>query len=469
MRKHKGLFRRVTAATAAFAVVGGLAVVVSDGLSSARNRADNVLDHSGFRMGAEGWDVQSTARLDVRRSSPGAVGSRYALRIQTHATADVSLIDSRHQAPTAEQGQLYRGIVYVRTDTPAVRGQLRVREMRDGRQLGTGGASFTLTNTQWQRVTFRYRALASTSTLRMAVEFSDLRAGTPVFVDHLRLIALDSGSARPDGPRGGTSGRADSDTMFGASVYQAGRSWDAAVAASDQRYGDLEVVRVFYPGLPSAWPGRAGSVDRPVVVSFKAPPAQVLSGRYDDELLSWFRAAPRDRDVWWAYFHEPEDDVKRGEFSAQTWREAYRRIAGLAARVDNPALHNTVILMCWTANPNSGRSLSDFFPGRDVVDTIGWDCYNKSESSYLDPATMFARAITASKNFGVGFGIAELGSKLRGGDGGSNRAQWLRRVGQHLSDQGAEFVTYFDSLVEGGEFRLLDSASQQAWRDVVNS
>lgn len=467
MRKDKGLFRRVVAATAAFAVVGGLAVVVSDGLSSARNRADNVLDHSGFRMGAEGWDVRSKAQLDVRRSSPGAVGSRYAVRIETDATADVSLADS--QAPRAEQGQLYRGIVYVRTDTPVVGGELRLRETRDGRQLGTRAAVFTLGDKQWQRVTFRYRALASTSKLRMSVAFADLEAGTPVFVDHLRLIAIDSGTERPDGPRGGTSGRSNSDTMFGASVYQAGRSWSDAVAASDQRYGDLEVVRVFYPGMPSAWPGRAGSVDRPVVVSFKATPSQVLSGRYDAELLSWFRAAPRDRDIWWAYWHEPEDNVQRGDFSAQSWRDAYRRIAGLAARVDNPALHNTVILMCWTANPNSGRSLNDFFPGRDVVDTIGWDCYNKSESAYLDPTSMFSRAIAASKNFGVGFGIAELGSKLRGGDGGASRADWLRRVGQHLSGQGAEFVTYFDSLVDGGEFRLLDSASQQAWRDVVNS
>ena len=461
--------RRVAAVTAAFAVVGGLAVVVNDGLSSAGRGTDNVLDHSGFRMGAEGWEIRSASQLDVSRSSPGAVGSRYALRIESAEAADVTLLDPRPGLPDAQQGQLYRAVVYVRSPKATVHGALRLGELRDGQVIGSQKADFTLTGTEWQRVAFRYRAESSSSRLQTAVEFAKLPAGAPVFVDHLFLTPVDGPAVRPDDPGNGTPGRTDSDTKFGASVYQGGQSWSAAVAAADQRYNNLDVVRVFYPGLPDNWPGRAGAVNRPVVVSFKAPPAQVLSGRYDAELLSWFRAAPQGRDIWWTYWHEPEDDVKRGEMTAQQWRDAYRRIAGLADRAANPALHNTVILMCWTANPNSGRSLNDFFPGRDVVETIGWDCYNKADY-YLDPVAMFSRAIAASRDFGVGFGIAELGSKLRPGDaGGADRADWLRRVGRHLSDQGAEFVTYFDSLVPGGEFRLLDSASQQAWREVVNS
>lgn len=462
-------FRRVAAVTAAFAVVGGLAVVVNDGLSSAGRGSDNVLDHSGFRMGAEGWEIRSESPLDVSRSSPGAVGSRYALRIVSAETADVTLLDPRQGLPDAQQGQLYRAVVYLRSPKATVHGALRLGELRDGQGIASRKADFTLTGTEWQRVAFRYRAESSSSRLQMAVTFAKVPAGASVYVDHLYLTPVNGPVVRPGDPgEGSTPGRTDSDTKFGASVHQGGQSWSAAVAAADQRYGNLDVVRVFYPGLPDNWPGRAGAVNRPVVVSFKAPPAQVLSGQYDAELLSWFRDAPRDRDIWWAYFHEPEDDVERGAMTAQQWRQAYRRIAGLAERANNPALHNTIILMCWTSRPGSGRSLDDFFPGRDVVETIGWDCYNKADY-YSDPVAMFSSAIAASRSLGVGFGIAELGSKLRAGQGGgADRAQWLRQIGRHLSDQGAEFVTYFDSIV-GGEFRLLDSASQQAWRDVVNS
>lgn len=464
MHQPGGVVRRVVAGAAVLAVVGGTAVVINQGLSSAGNIGDNILDHSGFRMGGEGWDVQSSSSVDVRRSSPGAVGSQYALRMQTAERADVALVDPPQGRPGAEQDRRYRAVVYVRANDPSMHGEIRLQELRGSDVVGTRATDFALTEGGWQRVVLRYQAHASDTQLRTSVRFANVGPQTPVYVDHVWVSPIRSTSDRPNTPS--APSRSNSGTLFGASVYQAGQSWPDAVAASDRRYGGLDVVRVFHPGLPDAWPGRSGAVNRPVVVSFKAQPAEVLSGRLDDRLISWFKSAPRDRDIWWSYFHEPEDNVKRGDFSAQQWREAYRRIAGFADRAANPALHNTVILMCWTANPHSGRSLNDFFPGRDVVDTIGWDCYNKSDS-YLDPDAMFGRAIAASKNFGVGFGIAELGSKLHGGS--ADRAAWLRAVARHLSAQGAEFVTYFDSKCPGGEFRLLDSASQQAWREAVAS
>ena len=219
--------RRVAAVTAAFAVVGGLAVVVNDGLSSAGRGTDNVLDHSGFRMGAEGWEIRSASQLDVSRSSPGAVGSRYALRIESAEAADVTLLDPRPGLPDAQQGQLYRAVVYVRSPKATVHGALRLGELRDGQVIGSQKADFTLTGTEWQRVAFRYRAESSSSRLQTAVEFAKLPAGAPVFVDHLFLTPVDGPAVRPDDPGNGTPGRTDSDTKFGASVYQGGQSWSA--------------------------------------------------------------------------------------------------------------------------------------------------------------------------------------------------------------------------------------------------
>jgi hypothetical protein len=231
----------------------------------------------------------------------------------------------------------------------------------------------------------------------------------------------------------------------------------------------MEVVRVFYPGLPSPWPGRAGEVGGSIVVSFKAHPAEILSGKDDALLSNWFRTAPTDREIWWSYWHEPEDDIAGGSFTAQQYRDAYRHIAALADAAKNPRLHNTVILMCWTLNPASGRTFSDYFPGKDVVDTLGWDCYSvpSSYTPYAKPYDMYNRAITMSRNLGLDFGIAETGSLLAGADpDGTKRAAWLGSVGHYLETNNASFVCYFDSVV-GGDFRLLDTPSKQAWRDVV--
>jgi hypothetical protein len=258
-------------------------------------------------------------------------------------------------------------------------------------------------------------------------------------------------------------------TKFGVSVYAGSRSWSAAAQRSDERYGGLEAVRVFHPGLPDAWDPVTDAVDSSLVVSFKADPAEILSGADDVVLRRWFATAPRDRDIWWVYYHEPEDDVERGEFSADQWRAAFQHVATLADAADNPRLHSTIVLMCWTLEHRSGRSFEDYFPGSDVVEAIGWDCYSKAsdERPYADPEDLYASAIAKSRSLGLDWGIAETASlKAPEDPTGDLRAAWLREIGSYLSDEGASFVLYFDSVI-GGEFRLLDQPSQQAWREVI--
>ncbi|MEO8108178.1 MAG: hypothetical protein ABI720_12770, partial [Actinomycetes bacterium] len=130
-------------------------------------------------------------------------------------------------------------------------------------------------------------------------------------------------SGTSSSPVTGSLANPTGDTLFGASVYANGRAWPQAVDDSNATFGGMEVVRVFYAGLPSRWPGRAGQVNGPVVVSFKVDPVEVLSGEHDVYMSNWFSAAPRDREIWWTYWHEPEDDVERGGFTAEQWRDAY--------------------------------------------------------------------------------------------------------------------------------------------------
>lgn len=260
--------------------------------------------------------------------------------------------------------------------------------------------------------------------------------------------------------------------LAGASVsLRSGETWAQGVARADRTYGPLQMVRVFYPGLPPSWNGsRSDVVDRTVVVSFKAGPRDVNSGKHDTLLANWFASVPKDRDTYWVYFHEPEDDIEAGAFTPTDYRAAWRRIAGLADRAGNRRLRATLVLMCYTLTPSSGRNWRDYYAGDDVIETLGWDCYNQSwgKGEYADPATMFARSVEVSKAAGKSFGYAEMGSKMVAGDSGTRRAAWLRAVGAHVRSQGAAWVSYFDSTV-GGEYRLLDAASQQAWMSVCRS
>ncbi|HEY0358006.1 MAG TPA: hypothetical protein VGD11_05460 [Mycobacteriales bacterium] len=287
----------------------------------------------------------------------------------------------------------------------------------------------------------------------------------------LTAVQADARAVQPAKARTQAAVAAES-TRFGAAIWPVnGESYQAALARADKTYGRLDTTRVFYGGLPAAWPGTAGISGRHVVVSFKALPRDVLAGRHDTALRTWFATAPKNRDVDWIYFHEPENDIERGVFSAADYRAAFRRIAGLADQARNPRLRATVNLMCWTYNKNSKRSWKNYYPGSDVVDVMAYDCYNESAkvNRYAAPAEVYGAAIANARALGKPFGIAETGSLVVKGDtGAKGRAAWLDAAATYLRGQKARYVTYFDCTV-GGEFRLLDKGSQAVWKKHVTA
>lgn len=260
------------------------------------------------------------------------------------------------------------------------------------------------------------------------------------------------------------------ETLFGSNVYRSGgEDYAQALKRQVSSYGELEIVRAFYPGLPAKWPGNAGAHGGPVVVSFKAPPQDVLAGKHDALFRNWFATAPRDRQINWTYFHEPEDDIERGSFTAADYRAAWRHLDTLAAEADNPQLKATTVFMCWTLASKSGRDWQDYYAGSDVIDEMGWDCYNTAwdVGVYLEPSQIFGRAAEVAKSQGKRFGIAEFGSPLVAGDDGTKRAAWLRASATWLRTNQAAWVTYFDAPI-GREYRLLDASSADAWRWAVS-
>lgn len=258
-------------------------------------------------------------------------------------------------------------------------------------------------------------------------------------------------------------------SLLGGTAYrEPGETFHEAYLRVMDKYDGLDAIRMFFPGLPKPWSQIRADVNRtPVVVSFKAPPGDVVAGKYDAQLRQWFADAPTDRRTFWTYWHEPEND---GVNQAQ-YREAWRHIRDLADQADNRRLRATLILMCWTLDDRSGRDWKDYYAGDRTIQVLGFDCYNTAQADgyYRDPAVMLKPVIDVATSVGKPWGIAEFGSLVVEEDGGHRgRAQWLRDFGQHVQKKGGSFATYFDSSM-GGDFRLKDEPSAHAWRDVVNA
>lgn len=282
----------------------------------------------------------------------------------------------------------------------------------------------------------------------------------------LATVLVGACSAPRDASTPGTT------TLFGTTVWQApGETRRDALARVDSTYGPIGVARVFSPWLPPPWAELEADLGpRPLVVSFRLPPAVILSGAADAHLAEWFRAAPTDRDTYWVYFHEPEDDVDRGDFTPQEFSAAWTHVERIASATGNPRLQATVILMCWTAGEHSGRDWRSYVPDTGAVDVLAWDCYAKGVDgdSYADTTALLDPARRASEEAGAAWGVAELGARLSPGAHGADRAHWLEAVGAYADSHRARFVTYFDAPV-GGEFRLTDEPSVRAWSGLVRS
>ncbi len=522
MGRHAVQRRQATlslvAAGAVLVLGAGLLSVNGMATAEPRKLSDNLVGNPDFEGGTGGWNAQApntTLSLGAGRES-----RRAAKVTATGAARTLLLNDSPNVVSRSTAGATYLASVWVRSDAPRISATLRFREVNGRALAGRGQASLVLDGTGWQQLTAEYVAAGDGHQIAVQVLTGRVSQGASVSIDDVdvRQVLTDAepdpkpSDPAPEGSDKGTDGAGPDEqesskpepsesesakpepsksesakpepadppaapkgkTLFGASVYTGGgTSFDDALKQSNANYGGLEIVRVFHPSLPTAWPGKAGTTGGPVVVSFKANPKQVVAGQLDDFFADWFKKAPRDRDIYWTNYHEPEDNIEDGAFTAAQYRDALRRLDSLADAAGNPRLHTTTIWMCYDLKPGSGRDWRDYYPGSDVVDVMGWDCYNRGAKTgaYDSPASLLDGLREVSESMGKPWGLGEYASKLAPGDSGQGRAEWLRDSANYLRQHDASWVCYFDNFagsVANPEYRLKDAPSQGAWRWAVS-
>lgn len=237
-------------------------------------------------------------------------------------------------------------------------------------------------------------------------------------------------------------------------------------------FGHLPIIHVFDPGLPSAnaWSrGILSQAKSAVLISFNAKPSAILSGADNHQLSGFFNSAPTGHPIYYNYIHEPEDNIKKGQFSASSYVAAWAHIVALAKAAHNSDLHSTLILMSYDLRPGSHRNWRNYFAGAGVISVLAWDGYpagaagGHGKLALTPPAQFMGPGIAVSKSVGLPFGFGEFGTPLVKG-----RAAWLTSVGEFLKSSGALFGTLFDSAPPFPSMRLTDSASIGAWRHVLS-
>lgn len=265
--------------------------------------------------------------------------------------------------------------------------------------------------------------------------------------------------------------------QLGSSLHrETGETLQTAFNRREATWGNVEpmTLRVFDEALPwEMWPqigdddGLAGTADkpRPVIVSCKAPPAEVAAGRHDDAIRAAFRSCPTDGLVHrWAFWHEIEDNIEDGNFTRAQYRAAEARVRGLAIEVATPEmkLRRGWIGMGWTWLSGSGRNPDDFMP-ETLPDFIGVDVYPGPTAADIK------NRLTLVKNWCLDRGITEYWVTEWGLHqpylyDGQQTADFLPRFVDIAIELGFRGAQYFDSTV-GGDFRL----DKQVERDAMGA
>lgn len=246
-------------------------------------------------------------------------------------------------------------------------------------------------------------------------------------------------------------------------------SGSSQLAAATEEFGTLPVIRVYYAGVPSPseWPTDwSTAAHSAMVVSFNPEPAAVLSGSDDAALANFFNAAPRGHAIYYSFYPEPEAHIKQGQFTFAQYKSAWKHVAEIANKADDPSLHATLILQGQDANPGDEYNFRNYLPGGSVIAALGWDAYplgtvDDTDPQAIPPTDFMGPDVAASRSVGLPFGFAEFALGTAAG-----RPQWLTAVARYLRSQGALFGTLFNAA--GFPWMVLhDGASIRAWRAAV--
>lgn len=214
-------------------------------------------------------------------------------------------------------------------------------------------------------------------------------------------------------------------------------------------FGKYQVARIYCSGDP-VWPAYI-PVETVVQISFKMNAKEVLNGSKDAVLTGFFNSLAVTSKIYWTYFHEPEDDIRDGAFTAEEFRNAFDYIITLQKKLNKPNLVPSLCLMSYSLDPASKRNWKDYLPAK--VELISWDGYYRDNMGD-DVSKVFGDVREVMKTVGLPWAVAETGVNKMKKSGQVNepiatetRKKLLTALAKDISSVSPlpVFVEYFDS------------------------
>lgn len=287
-------------------------------------------------------------------------------------------------------------------------------------------------------------------------------------------------------------------------------AWSKSWAWFDAAIGPVDIYRGYDPGFAfPTWPATKSAHAHPDApaydYTFNLPPQDVASGADDAELQAFIASTPADRPYYLTNYHEPEQEIESGMFTAAAFRASEAHLAGLVHAqnlLDGGQRKVSLVLMISTFTGFKKRNPVTYWPTTtdclatvapcDLLDLVSVDAYAlphatgttgvpigytdgvnwKSASTLLSPAYKWAAAHSTP------WAISELGY-LEDVHNPTRRATELTNAVTYAKNNGALFVEYWDSRGGRADWELkynnppvpstsATSNAALAWKSLVN-
>ncbi len=255
----------------------------------------------------------------------------------------------------------------------------------------------------------------------------------------------------------------------GMPVGATSRDW----AWFDRAVGPVRIYRNFDAGFHyRTWPATKAHALHPNAprydYSFNLPPAEVAAGQWDARLRTFLASTPRNTilSIW----HEPEQEIARGLFSAAQFRNMMIRFKGLVDAQDTRDGGSrlvSVVLMAATFAGFKGRNPNTYWPGSAGADLIAVDAYGSpsgtrtaaAPAGYTDgrrwktAAALLRPVDTFAAGEGTRWGVSEFGY-LVDIHHPARKAQAITEAVAYARSHRAVMFEYYDSYGSRADWRL---------------
>lgn len=181
--------------------------------------------------------------------------------------------------------------------------------------------------------------------------------------------------------------------------------------------------------------------------SFKPTPATFAAGGNDTWFNNFLDSIPSGQKVIFIMWHEPEDNIRDGDFTLADWQAANNHMGQLVHAKNRPELRTAICLLGpWTFDPSSPYHTNEYWDsGFDTnIDYVGFDPYTQDgDFTPLGDDPNFQAAMTwAASTHNKQVILPEFGA-IDDADA-TKKADWITDAYQYAISSDMYGICYFN-------------------------